>query len=145
MPGADWCGAAHTEHQSTGIAKVRPELGVQCRLLLCIAACRTSRRTCSRSQEPGSNPHRVCARNIDMGEFRGFHHRGLCDTCPQAGSDRRVGSRSGQVSHNHKHKRPFDTPLSIDSFFKQRVSLEMKVFRDPLPPELPPFEVNLQQ
>lgn len=34
--------------------------------------------------------------------FRGFHHRGLCDTCPQAGLIVAWGCRSGQVSHNPK-------------------------------------------
>ena len=105
MPGAGWCGVVHVVHWPTGVSKVQgPAQGVQRRLILCGAACRTSRRKYSRSQEPNSNPHSVCARNVNMGEFRGFLHRGLCDTCPQARCDRRVGSRSGQVSHNPKQQ-----------------------------------------
>ena len=47
-------------------------------------------------QEQRFNPHSVCAQNTDTEEFRGFHHRGLCDTCPQVGDDRRLGGVPGR-------------------------------------------------
>jgi len=36
----------------------------------------------------------------------------LCDTCPQAVGDRRLGASSGQVSHNPKQMPPFTLPNS---------------------------------
>lgn len=42
-------------------------------------------------------------------------------------------------------KRPLGAYFSIDSFIRQRVAPEEEGFPRAVTPELPPFEVNLQQ